>query len=100
MEENRARSPKPGGGRGVEHLLDHLLMTETLQDHERRLEILLQKVDSLLRELSILDEVFGGQGEGETSTDPRPVVYLRAFFKLLERLSRAIESEEYLTHEP
>jgi len=89
--------------RGGPHLIDHLLMIKTLLDHEKRLEIVEQKVDSLIKELSILDEVFGGQGEGETSPSPRagerPVVYLRAFFKLLERLSRAIESEEYLTHE-
>lgn len=89
------RSPR---GR-EEYLPDHLLI-QSLLDYERRLESIEQKVNLLIKELSILEEVFGGQRDDgaslnrEAGQNSRPVVYLRAFFKILESLSSAIESEE------
>lgn len=85
--------------------LDRLLMIQSLLEHERRLKSIEQKVNLIIKELSILEVIFEENREGRTSLSIGPkdrvtaseeFVYFQKLLKMLEILGKTNEYEEKL----
>lgn len=83
-------------------LLDRLLIIQSLLEHEKRLKSIEQKVNLIIKELSILEVVFEENREAGTSlrigskdriTTSESVVYFQKLLKMLEILGKTNNSE-------
>jgi len=74
--------------------LERILIVQSLLDHDKRLKNIEQKLNRILKEMSLLGEAFEEQQE-DTSVSPKPndevtaesvLTYIQTLSKMLDRL--------------